>query len=494
MTSLPAAYVERIRRQLGSEADAMLASYEEPRTYGLRLNPLKLTPDEPLFARLTEHFQLKPIPWCGLGYFYEESARPGRHPWHAAGLYYIQEPSAMIAAELLDPQPGEIVLDLAAAPGGKTTQIASRMQGRGLLVANEIHTGRAKILAENVERLGIVNAVVTNAAPDELSARWSGAFDRIMLDAPCSGEGMFRKDPPSASEWSPEAIDACAARQRSILPDAAKLLKPGGRLVYSTCTFNRSENEETISWFLEAYPEFELLREERMWPHRGEGEGHYAAVLERRSSTPVAGNSQIAANEASGRVAAREISRREAELGSNELPAVAPQGKAVRRAARSGGKLDAAARGAADDGMRLLREFAETALPGFTLPADGEPLLFGEALYWLPAPEAGPISAAGLKGLKLPRPGLQLGNVRKGRFEPSHALARAVRPDMAALTCDYPPDSAEIAAYLRGESLPARHGADRGWGLVTVDGHPLGWIKANNGQYKNHFPKGLRLN
>lgn len=449
MTSLPDAYIARVRAQLGPEADALLASYEAPRCYGLRLHPAKLTPQDGLFARVASAFGLRPVPWCGLGYFYDEAARPGKHPWHAAGLYYIQEPSAMIAAELLDPQPGDIVLDLAAAPGGKTTQIAGRMGGRGLLVANEIHAGRARILAENAERLGIANAVVMNAAPDELAARWPGAFDRIMLDAPCSGEGMFRKDPNAIAEWSPEAVEACAARQRTILPEAAKMLRPGGRLVYSTCTFNRAENEETIAWFLAGHPDFKLLREERMWPHRGEGEGHYAAVLER---------------EAAG-----------------DAPAFPPRG------AGRGPKADAAA------ALRLFGEFAAEALPGYALPADGEPLLFGEALYWLPRPAGGPVSAAGLQGLRTPRPGLHLGDVRKGRFEPAHALAKAVSADMAALVCDREADSPETAAYLRGESLAARSDADRGWGLMAVDGRPLGWFKASAGQYKNRLPKGLRF-
>ncbi|WP_027094399.1 RsmB/NOP family class I SAM-dependent RNA methyltransferase [Cohnella thermotolerans] len=458
MSQLPSAYVERIRRQLGGEAEAFLDSYEHPRSYGLRLNPLKLAPDDSLIREIVGRFALEPVPWCREGYFYGEAVRPGRHPWHAAGLYYIQEPSAMIAAELLDPRPGEIVLDLAAAPGGKTTQIAGRMAGRGLLVANEIHGGRAKILAENVERMGIANAVVTNASPDELSARWPEAFDRIMLDAPCSGEGMFRKDPEAVAEWSPEAVDACAARQRSILPDAAKMLKPGGRLVYSTCTFNREENEETIAWFLAEYPAFRLVREERMWPHRGEGEGHYAAVLEKEGPEDAHGQG-------------------------------AERGGLANSKARGSGKLNPAAA----EGLRLFREFAAETLPGFELPEGGEPLLFGEALYWLPRPKGAPLSAGALKGLKLPRPGLHLGDVRKGRFEPGHALAMAVPAAAAARTSDYPADSPEVAAYLRGESLPAADSAGKGWGLLTVDGRPLGWFKTSDGWHKNRLPKGLRL-
>ncbi|MBB6674340.1 RsmB/NOP family class I SAM-dependent RNA methyltransferase [Cohnella nanjingensis] len=462
--SLPAAFIARIREQLGEEADAFLRSFSEPRAYGLRFNPLK--PDAPRQAKgrlplpqpVETDWGLKPIPWCPDGYFYDETARPGKHPYHAAGLIYIQEPSAMIAAELLDPRPGDLVLDLAAAPGGKTTQLAGKMNGRGLLVANEIHPARARILSENVERMGIANAVVVSAAPGQLAERWPQAFDRIMLDAPCSGEGMFRKDPEAIVEWSPDAVETCAARQRDILPDAAAMLKPGGRLVYSTCTFNRAENEETIAWFLRGHPDFALLAEHRMWPHRGEGEGHYAAVLERQAS------------------ATAETER--------------PSSAASRKGGRSG--KPSAASAAADAALQSYRAFAADALPGYELLADGVPLLFGEALYWFPQPPGSSVLPAALAGLKAPRPGLHLGDVRKGRFKPGHALALAVRSEQAALSADYPPDAPEVAAYRRGESLPAPSG-ERGWGLLSVGGHPLGWFKSSDGWRKNRYPKGLRI-
>ncbi|TJY41368.1 NOL1/NOP2/sun family putative RNA methylase [Cohnella pontilimi] len=453
MPTLPTSYIYNMSRLLGDESEAFFKSYEEPRAFGLRLNPLKVRAADPAARRMTEMFGLHPVPWCADGYFYEESSRPGRHPYHAAGLYYMQEPSAMIAAELLNPQPGEIVLDLAAAPGGKTTQIAGRMKGRGLLIANEIHPSRAKILSENVERLGISNTMVTQASPQELSARFPERFDRILLDAPCSGEGMFRKDPDAVREWSPESVNACAVRQRDILPHAARMLKPGGTLVYSTCTFNTVENEETIADFLSRHPEFRLVREERMWPHLGQGEGHYAALLQREASAGSADRSAKAASKS--------------------------------RKGSSAPKLEEAA-------VQTFRKFAEESLPGFRLPEPGSPLLFGEALYWLPAPAGSPAAPETLRGLKIPRPGLHLGDIRKGRFEPAHALAMAVAAHDAAVTADYPADSAEIAAYLRGETLPAAPGT-KGWGLTTVDGYPLGWFKASDGQQKNRLPKGLRL-
>ncbi|MDI4644946.1 RsmB/NOP family class I SAM-dependent RNA methyltransferase [Cohnella hashimotonis] len=460
MPALPSTFVERIAAQLGEETGAFLRSMEAPRSYGLRLHTLKLSEadDNPALRSLAAEFGLVPVPWCGTGFTYDGTTRPGKHPYHHAGLYYIQEPSAMIAAELLDPQPGDIVLDLAAAPGGKTTQISAMLQGEGLLVANEIHPGRARILSENVERLGIANAVVVQAAPGELAARLPEAFDKIMLDAPCSGEGMFRKEPEACAEWSTEAVAMCAARQRDILPDAAAMLKPGGRLVYSTCTFNREENEETIAWFLAGHPAFRLVSTKRMWPQRGEGEGHFAAVLEKEAAT----------EDGSGRP----------DKGR------AKSAKAPR--ADAGGALSA---------FKLYEAFAALSLPGYALPAAGVPLLFGESLYWYPQPEGSPLPVESLGGLRTHRPGLHLGDIKKGRFEPAHALAHAVRADQAALIRDYPARSEAIVAYLRGEALFDDRGTPAlGWGLLCADGYPLGWFKASGGQLKNHYPKGLRTN
>jgi NOL1/NOP2/sun family putative RNA methylase len=454
MSTLPPSYISCISRLLGNDTAAFLRSYEQPRAFGLRLNPLKLRAGDRVTENLIGLFGLKPIPWCSDGYFYEESIRPGRHPFHAAGLYYIQEPSAMIAAELLDPQPGELVLDLAAAPGGKATQIAGKMNGEGLLIANEIHPARAKILSGNVERLGISNTLVTQSSPQQLSERFPERFDRVLLDAPCSGEGMFRKDPDAAKQWSPEAVDACAVRQRDILPHAAAMLKPGGTLVYSTCTFNTLENEEIIADFVSRQPEFRLIREERMWPHLGQGEGHYAAVLRKEASS---------------------------------LPDE-PEAKPTRTSKpRKNGSLPTLE----DAAIQTFRTFAEEVLPGFRLPPNGSPLLFGDALYWMPVSPNTPASSKSLSGLRVLRPGLHLGDFRKSRFEPAHALAMAVAAEDAALTTDYSADSPEIAAYWRGETLPASPGM-KGWGLTTVDGLPLGWFKASDGQQKNRLPKGLR--
>lgn len=360
----------------------------------------------------------------------------------------------MSAVELLQPVPGDIVLDLAAAPGGKSTQIAGKLKGTGLLIANEIHPARAKILSENIERMGIANAVVINASPDKLSELFPVFFDKIMLDAPCSGEGMFRKDPQAVEEWSVDHVKMCAARQMDILPEAVKMLKPGGVMAYSTCTFNREENEDTIGLLLEQYGELELLGTERIWPHRHKGEGHFVAILRKNP----------ASHEATAFVSAA-------------------------KSKQATGKIDKTIA----EAMKQFTNFQEDTLPGFTLGA-GEPLLFGDQLYWLPHSEGCPFAAPMLQGLKTPRPGLHLGMLKKNRFEPSHALALALSTDLAAsasLQFDVNAGSDEIAAYLHGEALFTGRNSN-GWVIVTVDGFPVGWGKESTGQLKNHYPKGLR--
>ncbi|GMK39591.1 23S rRNA methyltransferase [Paenibacillus sp. CCS19] len=470
VVALPDSYVQQMQALLGvKEADEFLASFNAPRAYGLRLNPLKLSDDanQPAIQALKQQFSLRPIPWCETGYYYNETTRPGKHPYHQAGIYYIQEPSAMSAAQALDPQPGETILDLAAAPGGKTTQIAGRMQGEGLLISNEIHPARARILSENVERYGIRNAVVTCAPPDVLSARFPLFFDRIMLDAPCSGEGMFRKDPDAIGEWSPDHVQMCADRQADILEHAAIMLKPGGRLVYSTCTFNRSENELAMEAFLAKHPEFKLERTERLWPHHCEGEGHFVAVLTKDASmgyTIFVPMNQAATSQRDQRNATQRGKGKPKSSGSNSSLA---------------------------SDMALFEAFAVEALPGFKL-GPGEPVRFGDALYWLPHDREGRFSAASIEGLKVVRPGLQLGELKTKRIEPAHALALAIRSEEAAQLASFEAEAPETAAYLRGEALSDASGNLSGWTIAAVDGFPLGWAKASGGQLKNHLPKGLR--
>lgn len=441
---LPEAFLARMERLLGPEFPAFLQSYDRPRNVGLRLNPLKTETPPDLHA-----FGLTPVPWEPHGFYYDPATRPGLSPLHEAGLYYLQEPSAMAPAGLLDVQPGMRVLDLCAAPGGKSTQLAAALRGRGLLVANEIHPKRAKILARNIERLAVANALVLNEHPQRLAERFPGYFHRILVDAPCSGEGMFRKEEATVTDWSEETVAMCAGRQYEILCSAAAMLAPGGRLVYSTCTFAPQENEGVVSRFLNTHPDFSAVPAEapwfapgrpdwveqpapglahtcRLWPHLLRGEGHYAAVLVRRGD---------------GR----------AETGPAEVLSPLPQ---------------------------LVAEFARDL--GLALPECGC-LTFGETICLVPE------DFPALRGLKVLRAGLELGQGKKNRFEPAHAWALWLKD--AASKAEFDSDSREIAAYLRGETVP---GAVKGWTLVTADGLSLGWAKGDGTTLKNHFPKALR--
>lgn len=448
---LPIEFTSRMQRLLKEEYPAFLASYEEERAQALRVNTQKISVEDFLQKKI---FSLEPVPWVKEGFYYPKEERPGKHPYHEMGVYYIQEPSAMVTATLADVQPGERVLDLCAAPGGKSTQLAAAMQGKGLLVANEIHPARAKILSQNIERMGIAHAVVTNETPAHLAEVFPCFFDRIIVDAPCSGEGMFKKEEQASIQWSPQNVALCAKRQREILDAAVTMLRPGGTLVYSTCTFAPEENEQSIAYVLQQYPEFHVKKVDayegfskghpewadktaalsdtiRLWPHRLRGEGHFAAVLVKDGasiSTPFRG----------------------------KLPPVDK------------------------NAWKTWQEFSKENLQ---VTLEGEPLQFGDQLYLLP--EVLPI-----KGLKILRAGLQLGTVKKNRFEPSHALALALKKEQVVHTCDVSLGDARVEQYLRGGTVTCE--GEKGWNLLCVDGMPIGWGKYSNGILKNHYPKGLR--
>ena len=427
---LPEAFLERMKTQLGDEYDDFLRSLERPRAVALRFNPLKGDAPELPFVQ-------QPVPWEPMGFYYDPATRPGLHVYHEAGVYYLQEASAMAPVFLLDPRPGERVLDLCAAPGGKTTQIAGRMNGEGFLLCNEINPKRAKILSRNIERMGVANALVTNEHPEHLAERFAGFFDRVLVDAPCSGEGMFRKEEAAVTDWSQETVEMCARRQAEILHSAARMLKPGGRLVYSTCTFAPEEDEGAVAAFLETHPEFapEVVEApwfvpvenggHRLWPHKLLGEGHFAAVLRKTG-------------------------------GETEEPA--PMA-----------------------GEKLPREWSAFAKElGIQLPP-GKAVSFGTNLFW--APEDLP----DMKRLKVMRPGLELGEVKKGRFEPAHALALWLK-DCANMV-SFPADSAQIREYMHGNVVADSR---KGWCLVKAGQYSLGWAKGDGSVLKNHYPKGLR--
>jgi len=462
---IPVAFLDRMKEMLGQEFDAFLASLDGPQYCALRVNTGKISVDD--FLKVSP-FDLQPVPWTDNGFYYEEEQRPGKHPFHEAGLYYIQEPSAMAPVMFLDVTPGERVLDLCAAPGGKTTQIGAKMKGQGLLVCNEIHPVRAKILSENVERMGISNAIVTSETPQRLANIFVSYFDKILVDAPCSGEGMFRKEDAAGTEWSPENVNLCADRQDEVLDSAARMLRPGGRMVYSTCTFAPQEDEGAVARFLERNPDFEIIKEDipegfmagrpdwavsfgnastqpeelaytmRLMPHMVKGEGHYLAVLRRIGEDSISCGSK----------ATEEKSLSEKDI-------------------------------------KEYTEFAKETICDDTFGANGVYLKFGEQLYL--APQGTPK----LQGIKVLRPGLHLGTIKKNRFEPSHALALTLQENQVYRSVNIGMDSLEIKQYLGGQTLTISD-QQKGWMLVTVEGYSIGWGKLAGGVIKNHYPKGLR--
>lgn len=454
MQTLPKRFIERMQAWLGPETETFLQALAGPYRTGLRVNTLKIAP-EAFQAR--SPFPLSPVPWCPEGFVIEDpEARPGLHPYHAAGLYYLQDPSAMAAVLLLDPQPGEWVLDLAAAPGGKTTHIAARMQNLGVLVANEIQPRRASILALNVERLGVTHAILVNESPQRLADRWEGLFDRVLVDAPCSGEGMFARDPEAIRAWSVDRVRRSAGLQKAILSEAARMVRPGGWLLYATCTFAPEENEGVVDFFLKAHPDFDLVdpprhpafdqghpewvdggdprlvRAVRLWPHRGPGHGHFYALFRRAGD----------------------------ERPSRPRPESDLPGRA----------------------RRALETFwAETMTT--SLPEEGL-ILQGDQIYRTPIPPAL------WRGLRVLRPGWWLGRLRKDRFEPDHALAMAVTAKDVRQVLDLPLGDPQVAAYLQGHLLEGPWA--EGWVLIALEGFPLGWARAERGRLKNLYPRHLR--
>ncbi len=454
--TLPPDFLKKMETLLGDEYPSFLKSYLQDPHMGLRVNTLKS--DLADFISKTD-FALKPVgDYAPAGFIVQDESKPGSHPYHAAGAYYMQEPSAMAVAGLVDPQPGEWVLDLAAAPGGKATHLSALMADQGLLVANDIDSKRAKILSENLERWGARNALVINAHPDQLAQQFGAVFDRVLVDAPCSGEGMFRRIGSFA--WSENHVLACARRQTAVLATAAQLVKPTGRLVYSTCTFSPEEDEAIIAQFLQEVPQFQLVdpprfvgfargrplwvdsnlqnetlnKTVRLWPHHFAGEGHFIAVLQRTS----AGDEPIA------------------------KPWDFPR---PRRAE-----------------IEAWHQFARDFL---TIAFDEDRLyLKNGRLYHLPT------QTIDTAGIKLVRYGLLLGEIRKKQFKPHHALALTLDPDDVQQTVNLSATDTAVSDYLAGHEFTVQ--APNGWTLLTVDGFALGWGKVVNGRMKNHYPHHFR--
>jgi len=482
MVELPESFKQRIKEQLGDDYEAYLQSFQEKSRNGLRVNTGKLTTEE--FEQLSP-FGLQAVPWVPNGYIYE-GERPAVHPYYYAGLYYLQEPSAMTPASLLPIEPGDKVLDLCAAPGGKSTELAARLGGEGVLVSNDISNSRAKALLKNLELFGARNILVVSEAPNKLCEYFTGYFDKILVDAPCSGEGMFRKSPAIMKNWEQYGTEYYHKLQQEILPQAVAMLKPGGYLLYSTCTFSPEENEGSVQEILDAFPKMkladalseaaqrqnfvaegcaeaavasarncdytgfdcghpewiengseELKKTVRLWPHKIAGEGHFIALFRKDEDTE-------AANE--------------------------------KRISRMSGKNCA------------LSEEAEEFLALLKIEIPRERLQIKEERLYL-LPELG----VDTKGLRLLRSGLFLGEMKKKRFEPSQALACALHKEEYENRYDLTVEDPDVIRYLKCETIEIKKPCKDGWVLVTVEGFPLGWGKYSKGSFKNRYLPGWRL-
>jgi len=448
MIPFPHAFTARMQAQLGNQADAFFYTMEQPPVRGLRINPQK-APDPPLESYIQGLGTT--IPWTVYGRYLSSESTAGIHPLHTGGAYYLQEPSAMLPARLLQPAPGETVLDLCAAPGGKSTQMTSLMQEQGTLVCNEFVPSRAETLSGNLERMGASNTVVVSADPAQLAERWPQLFDAILVDAPCSGEGMFRRHPETRSQWDAKAPARCARRQLHILESAASMLKAGGRLCYSTCTFSEEENEGVIQAFLQSHPEFQAASFTvpigkgrmldsadgcvRLYPHEVQGEGHFAALLHKTER----------------RLEAKPVTLIPADR------AFSPPDPQTLSAFYT-----------------LWQELSAEKPPAANA-------MIGNLL--ITAPLLPP-----LRSIKIYRAGVSLGRLKGRVFIPDHALALANLPVKLR---NLPLDAAAAANYLRGEVLPA-DSVSKGFWTVSFAGVPLGFIKHSDHQLKNHYPKGLR--
>ncbi len=460
MLTLPDAFSDKMKRLMKDEWERFAEAFDAPAHKGIRRNTLKI--DETAFKDLVP-FADEAVPWCPTGYTISPDIRPGKHAAYYAGLYYVQEPTAMIPAEALSPKPGDMVLDLCAAPGGKTTQLACKLSGEGVIVANELVASRSKILAENTERMGMVNSVLTSAFPEKLLPAFAGVFNKIQVDAPCSGEGMFRKNPDAAAEWSPGRVAACAERQKKLMETVDKLLAVGGEVVYSTCTFSPEENEQVMEAMLETgryeavplelpgivgrgRPEWTLNGTKdvaaalRVMPHEVPGEGHFIAKLKKTADAP-------------------------------DQP----------RTKNKRAKKPAFAR-ADKKTTQCLRAFCDET--GLAFP-EGEILRVGDMLF---APPKG-INPDRLSGMRLLRCGVPFAEVKKNRVEPTHTLAMTLSRDAFGNVFDTDDDNVAFA-YLKGEPLAA---PVKGWCLVCWHGFPLGFGKGDGRIIKNHYPKGLRI-
>lgn len=446
--NLPKEYTDAMKELLGSEYEQYIESFQDKRLFGLRVNNLKISTEE--FLKISP-FHLEPVPWIENGFFYTEEEKPAKHPYYYAGLYYLQEPSAMTPANLLPVEPGDRILDMCAAPGGKSTELLAKLQHTGLLVSNDISASRAKALLKNIELFGPRNVMVINEDPAKLVNIYPGFFDKILIDAPCSGEGMFRKDNKLIKAWEKNGPQFYGAIQREIILHGADMLKPGGYMMYSTCTFSKYEDEETIQYLLEKRPEMSVVKASdyegfshgfdgmddciRIFPHKMPGEGHFLTLLKKSDDAP-------------------QVYYQPMELKKERL---APE----------------------------LLDF----LKMVSMPVDETRIQMVEDRAYL-IPEL----ANDYKQVRKLRAGLLLGEVKKNRFEPSQAFAMALKMDEFSQVINFSCEDANVIKYLKGETIEVDipEKANSGWNLVCVDGYPLGWGKLTGSTLKNKYHAGWR--
>lgn len=479
---LPLKFLHEMQELLGAEYEAFLASYDGDHYRGIRCNTLKVTPD--VFEKKVPFVSGK-VTWTDNGYYTNEEEQPAKHPYYFAGLYYIQEPSAMLPASLLDVRPGDRVLDLCAAPGGKTTELGAKLKGKGILVSNDISASRAKALVKNVELFGIKNAVVVSEAPEKLAERFEGYFDKILVDAPCSGEGMFRKVHSIAKNWEQYGSQYYADIQRTVLPAAVKMLRPSGLMLYSTCTFSKLEDEDSVTFILQNFPDMEvadvidfddpryegfvrgfgLEKTIRLFPHRIKGEGHYAALLRKKDAYAA----QNSCN-------AKDFSDTQDHgiiAGSDVIPSEAKNLYDTRIRAR----------------YKKISDEAFDFFEKIGFPIDASCLWVNDNKIFLLPGEMPDFSK-----LRVLRTGLFLGEMKTGRFEPSQSLALALKTDEYDNVLNLPAGDDRTVRYLKCESIDIEDGeAKDGYCLVLTDGYPLGWAKIDKGRLKNKYLPSWRL-
>ena len=445
---LPQKFCDNMKMILGEQFEDYLASFTSPSNTALRINP---------FKRWTgfdyKDFHLRKIDWTENGYYYQND-NAGKTIYHDSGLYYIQDASAMAVVELMDIKPHEKVLDLCASPGGKSTQISEKLKNTGLLVSNEIVPSRAKTLSFNIERMGITNAIVLNESVEKISDKFPKYFDKVLVDAPCSGEGMFRKNHEAINEWEKTDIYSCAKRQLDILEKASICVKSGGTLAYSTCTFNIEENEHVIAKFLTHHPDFYIANNDkshffssgidirqyykdididttkcvRLFPHIQECEGHFICIMKRKEIGEI------------------EYKNEKTNINNKTRDVVKKWFK--------------------DNNM--------------SVDIDNISII-NDNIY------QNPEFTINVKTLKFLRYGLHLGQIIKDRFEPSHSLALAIKNPQNVINID----KSQLEKYLHGDVLNCENN-NNGWYIISYENIPIGWGKNVNGTIKNYYPKGLR--